>query len=270
MRLRGRWLRALHAAAAARADRQCWFYDLRSAPIDYRVAHAWQLQLRRERAGAARQAVASTPALPDVFILLTHRPVYTLGTRATEAHLKFDTAQPPCQWVRTERGGHVTYHGPGQLVGYPVLDLRRHRCDLRWYVRTLEEVLLQTLAHFGVRASRMPAHSGVWVDGAYKVAAIGVSATRWITCHGFALNVERQSVPPFARVVPCGLDSLRIGCLHDFVPRPEDAPPDAVRQVLAERFADLFQLQLVSYRQQPTLEGEQAEVAVRTASGTAV
>jgi len=110
---------------------------------------------------------------------------------------------PPCDVFRTERGGEVTYHGPGQLVAYPILNLVHHKKDLRWYLQSLEDVVINTCATFGVVAERREGLTGVWASGA-KIAAIGIAASRWITLHGFALNVCTD-LSAFEKIVPCGL-----------------------------------------------------------------
>ncbi len=107
-----------------------------------------------------------------------------------------------------ERGGDVTYHGPGQLVGYPIIDLTRHRQDLHWYLRSLEEVLIRTLATYGTAAGRSPGYTGVWVENR-KIASIGVHVTRWITFHGFALNVT-TNLSDFDLIVPCGIQRVEM------------------------------------------------------------
>ncbi len=148
----------------------------------------------------------------DLLLLVEHPPVITLGARnqvaashiiASEAHLQREGVV-----VReTGRGGDVTYHGPGQLVGYPILDLRPDRCDVHKYVRDLEQALILALATFGIDGTRVPGRSGVWVgeqEREEKVAAIGVRISRWITSHGFALNVS-TNLDHFRLIVPCGI-----------------------------------------------------------------
>ncbi|NJL01332.1 MAG: lipoyl(octanoyl) transferase LipB [Spirulinaceae cyanobacterium SM2_1_0] len=169
--------------------------------------------------------------------LLEHPPVYTLGTGATLAHLKFDPAQAPSPLYRCDRGGEVTYHCPGQLVGYPVLNLRRYQTDLHWYLRQLEAVLLQVVAQYGLVGERLPGLTGVWVAGR-KVAAIGIAAKRWITTHGFALNVC-PDLSGFEAIVPCGIGDRPVGSLAEFIPGITLA---AVRQQVATCFADQFHL----------------------------
>jgi lipoyl(octanoyl) transferase len=153
---------------------------------------------------------------PDRLLLTEHLPVYTLGQGSTLENLKFSPDQAPYPLFRTERGGEVTHHCPGQLVGYPILDLRRHRQDLHWYLRQLEEVMIQTLAYFGVQGERQEGLTGVWV-GDHKLAAIGIKVSRWITMHGFALNVC-PDLEGFRAIVPCGIADRAVGSLQQFCP----------------------------------------------------
>jgi lipoate-protein ligase B len=143
----------------------------------------------------------------DALLLLEHPPVYTLG-RGGDPRWLGEAAEGGVPVVRAHRGGQVTFHGPGQLVGYPILDLRRHRQDVRWYLRSLEEVLVAALRDLGVTAARRPGLTGVWV-GERKIASIGVAIRRWITWHGFALNVG-PDLSGFARIVPCGIQGVEM------------------------------------------------------------
>ena len=140
--------------------------------------------------------------VPDTLILVEHDPVYTLGKNSNENHLlrSRDTNIPVYQ---IERGGDVTFHGPGQLVGYPILDLRDHCQSVSWYMRTLEEVLIQTLGQFCIEARRRVGLTGVWV-GEEKIAALGVRLSRWVSMHGFALNVNTD-LKFFDGIIPCGI-----------------------------------------------------------------
>ncbi len=192
---------------------------------------AWQQQQ------ALLQAQLLNPALPDTLWLLEHPPVYTLGTGATLAHLNFPPDQAPAPLYRCDRGGEVTYHCPGQLVGYAVLNLRRYRPDLHWYLRQLEAVLIEVLALYGLTGERLPGLTGVWVAGR-KVAAIGIAVKRWIATHGFALNVC-PDLTGFQAIVPCGIGDRPVGSLAEFVPGVAIA---SVRQQVAEQFARVFGL----------------------------
>ena len=145
----------------------------------------------------------------DVLLLVEHPPVVTLGrgTRASSLPLPpAELARRGVEVVEVERGGDVTYHGPGQLVGYPILDLRAHRQDLHWYLRRLEDVLIQALGGLGIEAQRHPGLTGVWTAGR-KIASIGIHVKQWVTLHGFALNVTTD-LDSFDLIVPCGIPQL--------------------------------------------------------------
>jgi lipoyl(octanoyl) transferase len=158
----------------------------------------------------------------DTLLLLEHPHVITLGTGSHPEHILLDGAERAALGIelhRTGRGGDVTYHGPGQLVGYAILDLKPDRCDLHRYLRDLEEVLILTLADFGVLATRKEGLTGVWVDGR-KLAAIGVRVSSgWITSHGFALNVSTD-LGFFGAIVPCGIRDHEVGSLAAELGRP--------------------------------------------------
>ncbi|MFC1483763.1 lipoyl(octanoyl) transferase LipB [Candidatus Neomarinimicrobiota bacterium] len=152
--------------------------------------------------------------ISDVALLLEHEPVYTLGKNSNEAHL-LDRRPPDADTIAIDRGGDVTYHGPGQLVGYPIIDLQEHRPSVSWYMRGLEEIIIRTLDSYGVSGSRMDGLPGVWVRRR-KIAALGVRLARWSTMHGFALNVD---VPRryYDGIIPCGILEYGIANLNDFL-----------------------------------------------------
>jgi lipoyl(octanoyl) transferase len=157
------------------------------------------------QAGLVRERRAGS--IPDQLLLLEHPHVITLGSSSDPAHVLLDEAERRLvgmELFETGRGGDVTYHGPGQLVGYPILDLKPDRTDLHRYIRDLEDALIRGVAEYGIRATRVPGLTGVWVDGA-KLAAIGVRVSSgWITSHGFALNVTTE-LGYFDAIVPCGI-----------------------------------------------------------------
>ena len=157
-------------------------------------ADAWSVQ---QELVAARKAGKA----PDTLLLLEHPHVITLGRSAQRENIL--QVPPGVEIAETNRGGDVTYHGPGQLVGYPIFDLHGLRKDVAWYMRTVEECLIAALAGFGVRAGRIPDLTGVWVGG-NKIAAMGVHLSRWVTCHGFALNVSTD-LKYFDAIIPCGI-----------------------------------------------------------------
>ncbi len=213
-----------------KVSRRCWLYNRELTP--YSVAWEWQRELVEFRINNSN--------LDDALILLEHPPVYTLGQGATLDFLKFDPTQTNWDVYRVERGGEVTYHCPGQLVGYPILNLRHYQQDLHWYLRQLEEVLIRVVGIYGLKGERIPGMTGVWVAGR-KVAAIGIKVSRWITMHGFALNVC-PDLSGFSRIVPCGIADKPVGSLADFIP---EINLNQVRQEVAAAFAEVFDLQLV-------------------------
>ncbi|EPF23636.1 MAG: lipoyl(octanoyl) transferase [Microcystis aeruginosa Ma_MB_F_20061100_S19] len=181
------------------------------------------------------------PDLPDVLLLLEHPPVYTLGTGSDIKFIKFNLDKTDKEVHRIERGGEVTYHCPGQLVGYPILNLRYYQQDLHWYLRQLEEVILQTIAIYGLSGERIAGLTGVWVEG-YKIAAIGIKVSRWITYHGFAINVC-PDLSGFAEIIPCGIANKPVGSLQQFLP---NISLMQVQQDLSRVFASVFGVELFS------------------------
>lgn len=145
-------------------------------------------------------------AIPDTLLFVEHEPIYTLGVSGKDSNITGSQAflnSKGINVLRVDRGGDVTFHGPGQIVGYPILDLNYHQPSVSWYMRSLETVLVETLTHFGIRATTIPKCTGVWV-GTEKIAAIGVRIARWVTMHGFALNVTTD-MDYFSGIIPCGI-----------------------------------------------------------------
>jgi lipoyl(octanoyl) transferase len=201
--------------------------------VPYTVAWEQQRSLVAER--------IKNPSLNDLLLLLEHPPVYTLGQGATLDFLKFEPNAVNFEVHRVERGGEVTYHCPGQLVGYPILNLRHYQQDLHWYLRQLEEVLIELLALYGLKGDRVSGMTGVWLEGR-KIAAIGIKVSRWITMHGFALNVC-PDLTGFERIVPCGIADKPVGSLAQFIP---GITVEQVRLNVADLFAKVFEVQLIS------------------------
>ena len=187
------------------------------------------------------EARIADPDLPDVLLLLEHPPVYTLGTGSDIKFIKFNLDKTDKEVYRIERGGEVTYHCPGQLVGYPILNLRYYQQDLHWYLRQLEEVILQTIAIYGLSGERIAGLTGVWVEG-YKIAAIGIKVSHWITYHGFAINVC-PDLSGFAEIIPCGIANKPVGSLQQFLP---NISLMQVQQDLSRVFASVFGVELFS------------------------
>jgi len=180
-------------------------------------------------------------AIPDQLLLLQHPPVITLGvkSRNDRSHIVASPdllASEGVEVFETGRGGDVTYHGPGQLVGYPIIDLKPDRCDVHQYVRDLEEVMILMGAAFGVEAGRIPGLTGAWV-GNEKLAAIGVRIARWVTSHGFAFNVN-TALNHFDLIVPCGITDKGVTSLSKLIGR--HIPMEEVEEVAIESFRQVF------------------------------
>jgi lipoyl(octanoyl) transferase len=197
---------------------------------DYRIC--WKLQQELLLQRRDRQ-------VPDILLLTEHDHVYTIGTNGSEDHLLAGAAERDAMGVdvvQCDRGGDITYHGPGQIVGYPILDLGDYYHDLHRYLRDLEEVVIRTLALYNVRARRHADYTGVWV-GDEKICAIGVKTSRWITMHGFALNVNTD-LAYFGRIIPCGIGEKGVTSLQEVLSSELDM--NEVMGVVTGHFADVF------------------------------
>lgn len=204
----------------------------------------------QERVRLARHA----GVVPDVLLLLEHPAVITLGRAAHAEHLLADPTALEARGVQvreTARGGDVTYHGPGQLVGYPIFDLTTHGRDVHRFVRGVEEAVIVTLARYGIAAARVPGLTGVWV-GDEKVAAIGIGVRQWVSWHGFALNVTTD-MDAFKLIVPCGIPDRGVTSLRRLLGR--DVPEAEVAAAVTEAFAAVFELIPIS-RSREELEAE--------------
>ena len=174
----------------------------------------------------------------DLLLLVEHEPVVTLGRGTRPASLPLDPVElrrRGLEVAEVERGGDVTYHGPGQLVGYPILQLQEHRPDLHWYLRQLEATLIDALAGLGLAAERRPGFTGVWTSGR-KIASIGIHVKQWVTFHGFALNV-RTDLRPFDLIVPCGIEGVRMTSVAQELGRSGD---DTLWQAARDRTVEAF------------------------------
>lgn len=208
--------------------------------VDYHEAWAYQktlLQQQIERLESNKDPFLSDEHLTqlekdvsapiagvDRILFLQHAPVYTLGTASDESFIA-DPGNIPI--VRMDRGGEVTHHCPGQLTVYPILDLRHYRQDIHWYMRALEEAVIEAAKVCGVEAERDEATTGVWCDN-HKIAAVGIKCRKWITQHGLAVNIESKSLAGFDGIVPCGLEGRQVGCINQF----------AFNKVTVEEFAE--------------------------------
>jgi len=200
--------------------------------IGYEEALALQRHLVEER---------RAERVPDLLLLLQHPPVITLGVKGDGGRANIVATSDRLAALgisvhETGRGGDVTYHGPGQIVGYPILDLRPDRCDVHRYVRDVEEVMIRVCADYGVSADRIKGLTGAWV-GSEKIGAIGVRISRWITSHGFAFNVS-TNLDHFQLIVPCGITDRGVTSLEKELGR--HVPTADVEDALVKHFADTF------------------------------
>ena len=201
------------------------------------MPYAAALELQRD---VARRVISSEIA-GDVLLLTEHPPVVTLGRASREGHLLVSPEllrARGAEVFEVERGGDVTFHGPGQLVGYPILDLKRHRQDLHWYLRQIEESLIRTLAGHGIVAGRQAGQTGVWTGGR-KIASIGVHAREWVTWHGFALNVSTD-LSWFELMVPCGIAGVTMTSIERET--GESLPLAMVADRVISSFSEVFDL----------------------------
>ena len=208
------------------------------------MSYAEALELQRS---VARDRISG--AIPeDVLLLVEHPPVVTLGRSSKQKNLISSPdflASKGVELFEVERGGDVTFHGPGQLVGYPIIDLKRHKQDLHWFLRQVEEGLIRTLSRYGISGERSTGYTGVWTQGR-KIASIGVHARDWVTWHGFALNVVTD-LSYFDFIVPCGIQDVEMTSIaKETGLRGDDVSSsltvNSVGEIAAESFGEVFSL----------------------------
>lgn len=226
------------------------FTDLGS--IEYGEAWRYQEKLLLESTSSKMKAAKGEPYEQTRHHLLfcEHPPVYTLGKSGKEEHVlisKEELAKRNIAYYQTNRGGDITYHGPGQVVGYPIFDLEKFYTDIGKYLRSLEEVIILTLAHYGLKGERSPGETGVWIDPdnkmlARKICAMGVRCSRWVTMHGFALNVNAD-LNYFNMIVPCGIADKQVTSLEKELGRSVDM--DEVKAILRKNVATVFQCTII-------------------------
>ena len=201
-----------------------------------RASYAEALAIQKSLVEQRKQAL-----IPDQLLIVEHPHVITLGRNGHQENLLASEEaleRAGIEFYPTDRGGDITYHGPGQIVGYPIFDLREWKRDVVAYVRAIELVIIDALAEFGIEAGRLEGCTGVWVNGK-KVAAIGIHISRWVTCHGFALN-HRTDLQYFQYIVPCGL-TKPVTSMHEL---GSNASREAVVAALSRQFAKHFQFEL--------------------------
>ena len=175
--------------------------------------------------------------IDDTLLLVEHEPVYTFGKNADENHL-LQNYPENVKLFYTERGGDITFHGPGQIVGYPIMDLHNYKMSISWYMRSLEEVIIRSLDKFGISADRKDSLTGVWVEDE-KIAALGVRISRWVTMHGFALNVNTD-LAYYDSIIPCGIFDYGITSMKHILGEKQNI--SKIKSTLSAVFLDIFQL----------------------------
>ncbi len=223
--------------------------------MDYRPAWALQQRIQHRLITAKRRTPPEI--IPHVFLFVEHPPVYTIGKSGDRRNLLASEdllRQRGAEFVEIDRGGDITYHGPGQIVGYPILDLDRFVADIHKYLRRIEQTIIDACASYGVQGERIAGRTGVWINGdaptspeseiARKICAMGIRCSRWVTMHGFALNVSTD-LNWFSHIVPCGISDGNVTSLEKETGRPVD--PQDVKEKIVRHFANLFEAQVYRF-----------------------
>jgi len=198
----------------------------------------------------ATRKAGDAPQTKNHFLLVEHNPVFTIGKNGEITHVLINEEEREKKGIelyRVNRGGDITFHGPGQIVGYPIIDLDTFKPDLGWYLRNLEEVIILTLMEYGVTAGRSPGETGVWLDHGIsgkerKICAMGVRCSRWITMHGFALNVNTP-LHYFNYIIPCGIQNKQVTSLQKEV--GYEVPMEEVKQKVKKNFQVVFDVEII-------------------------
>jgi len=206
------------------------FKDLGRSPYE----KTWDLQKTMQRRRINNE-------IYDTVLFVEHEPVYTFGKNANEDHL-LQNYPDDVKLFHIERGGDITFHGPGQLVGYPIMDLHQYQLSISWYMRSLEEVIIKTLIKFNIKAERKSDLTGVWVKNK-KIAALGVRISRWVTMHGFALNVNTD-LSYYDSIIPCGIFNYGVTSMEKILKKEQDIA--GVKEALISVFSRVFQSKMVS------------------------
>ncbi|WP_103666076.1 lipoyl(octanoyl) transferase LipB [Gracilimonas amylolytica] len=192
---------------------------------------------------AEQKGKSNRKRLGDILLFVEHPHIYTLGKSGSEEHMlrsMMELQQLEAEFLKIDRGGDITYHGPGQIVGYPILDLDRHFTDVHRYLRYLEEIMIKVCADYGFEAHRIEGQTGVWVNNE-KICAMGIRCSRWVTMHGFALNVNTD-LRYFNNIVPCGIDDKSVTSLQALSGKEIDA--EEVKERIIFHFEEVFEVSI--------------------------
>jgi lipoyl(octanoyl) transferase len=226
-------------------------YDLGTIP--YRPAWDLQKSLQKiliDQKKARRSNEEGSGEQNDILLFVEHPHVFTLGKSGKSSHLLRsieELARYDAEYIEIDRGGDITYHGPGQIVGYPIIDLDRHFTDVHKYLRYLEEVIIRSCSDFGVKAGRIEGLTGVWA-GNKKICAMGIRCSRWVTMHGFAMNINTD-LSYFNHIIPCGISNREVTSLSRETETTMDT--EEVKKSIRKHFEDIFDVQLKHNSQKP-------------------
>ena len=188
-------------------------------------------------------STGSSPTIQDHFFFTEHPHVYTLGKSGNSSNLLKSISELTAleaEYIEIDRGGDITYHGPGQIVGYPIIDLEKYFTDIHRYLRYLEEVIIQTCLEFDIKGERIAGLTGVWVNEE-KICAMGLRCSRWVTMHGFALNVNTD-LTYFNHIIPCGIEGKNVTSLEKIT--GEKVDPDSVKEIILSKFSEIFDVNI--------------------------
>lgn len=209
---------------------------------DYELA--WSVQKQLQEALINHKRKPGSPPAGQHLLFVEHPHVFTLGKSGRREHLLIseeELRQREARFVHIDRGGDITYHGPGQIVGYLILDLERHFTDIGRYLRGLEEIIIRTLAEFGIKGTREPGMTGVWVNGS-KICAMGIKCSRWVTMHGFALNLNTD-LSYFRHIVPCGLAGKPVCSIEQLLNGQKVPGAQEVKQRIEHQLSSFFEVE---------------------------
>lgn len=213
---------------------------------DYELA--WSIQKELQQALINFKRNPDSPAAGQHLLFVEHPHVFTLGKSGRRAHLLIseeELRERQARFVHIDRGGDITYHGPGQIVGYLIMDLEQHFTDIGRYLRGLEEIIIRTLAEFGIQGTREPGMTGVWVNGS-KICAMGIKCSRWVTMHGFALNLTTD-LSYFNHIVPCGLAGKPVCSIQQLLDEQKVPAAHAVKQKIEQHLSSFFNVQTIAF-----------------------
>ncbi|ANI90300.1 lipoyl(octanoyl) transferase [Arachidicoccus ginsenosidimutans] len=221
------------------------FKDLGKMP--YKAAWDFQEEKLLQKSALKREGKADE--ITNELFFVEHNHVYTLGKSGHEENVLLNEeqlAKKGIEYFRSNRGGDITYHGPGQIVGYPIFDLEQFKTDLSWYLRSLEEVFIRTIAEYGIKGERSKGETGVWIEPdrkgyERKICALGIRCSRWITMHGFALNVN-TNLDYFNFIIPCGIQNKQVTSIQKELGKT--VPMEEVKEKIKRHFKDIFELEL--------------------------